>query len=255
MTADATKSSPRGWTRRDWLKAGGIAGISGVVGAAIGTEVIAPLLGPPVELNGEIRADFVYTASPTPQWWDTLVGQAVRVTDLAEWQGATAVWRGLFRDGGLIRQTGFPVLVIRVKREDTYLKVPEPFTAPPGYAFFYDDSARDLRIIVVYSRCTHLCCYTSWHALPPGTPIVSNYFAPSPTREVYGQIPIYCICHDAQYDPLVLAPTYVPWGTFSYLGASAVGGPARFGLPVVPVQSVGDVLLGGMGDPRWYAYC
>lgn len=255
MADDEAESGTRRWTRRDWLKASGIAGISGVVGAAVGTEIIAPLLAAPTPQRGELREDFVYTLYPTEQWWDGLVGQPARVTDFQEWQGANAVWRGLFRDGAYVPGNGLPVLVIRIKREDQYFRVPEEFTAPRGYEFFYDDPARDLRILVVYARCTHLCCYAGWHTLPSDYPVQSNYFESTPTREAFGQIPIYCICHDAQFDPLVLRSNYVPWGSFSYLGASPVGGPARLGLPVVPVQAVDGILFGGMGDPRWYAYC
>ena len=225
------------------------------MGAAIGSEILAPLLGPPSPTSGVLREDLVYTSFPTPQWWDPLVGQPVRVTDFAEWQGATAVWRGFFRNGGFVPHSGFPVLVIRVKRDTAYLQVPSEFSPPPGYQFFHDDPSRDLRIVVAFARCTHLCCNVGWQTLPPDYPPLNNYFAPSPTHDVFGQIPMYCPCHDAQYDPLVLVSNFVPWGSFSYLGLMAVGGPARLGLPVVPVKAIDNVLFGGMGDPRWYEYC
>lgn len=256
MADAATRVPGKEWTRRDWLKAGGLAAASGAAGLVVGTKVLAPLLGPPTQPSGEVREDFVYTQAPSSQWWDDLVGQPARVTDFGEWEGASAIWRGLFRHGAHVPGTGFPVLVIRVKRDDTHLEPPPPFLTPPtGFEFFYDDPNRDLRIVVVSARCTHLCCYTGWHTLPPEIPPLENYFRSSPTREVYGEVPIYCICHDAQFDPLVFGENWVVWGSFSYLGIQAVGGPARHGLPVVPVKAVNDVLFGGMGDPRWYAYC
>src|SRR2546430_15774389 len=85
---------PRTWTRRDWIKAGVIAGTAAGAGVVVGAEVIAPLLAPSAPTNGTIREDFVYTKFPTPQWWDDRAGQPVQPGDFQVWQGATPVWRG-----------------------------------------------------------------------------------------------------------------------------------------------------------------
>src|SRR2546430_6640923 len=66
---------PRTWTRRDWIKAGVIAGTAAGAGVVVGSEVIAPLLAPSAPTNGTIREDFVYTKFSTPQWWDDRAGQ------------------------------------------------------------------------------------------------------------------------------------------------------------------------------------
>ncbi|TLZ56653.1 MAG: hypothetical protein E6K15_05015 [Methanobacteriota archaeon] len=251
---------PRTWTRRDWIKAGVIAGTAAGAGVVVGTEVIAPLLAPPAPTNGTIREDFVYTKFPTPQWWDDRAGQPVQPGDFQVWQGATAVWRGLFRDGTYVEHTGFPVLLIRIIRENTYFRPPDPapYPIPSGYNLYYDDPSRDLRIVVLFDRCTHLCCYPGWHIadgsiVPPRD--YGTYGAAPPTWTVYGQDPVWCLCHDAQYDPLLLTADVNPINGVPFVGARIVHGPGKFSLPVVPVRPINNVLYGGMPDPRWYTYC
>src|SRR2546430_17143815 len=98
---------PRTWTRRDWIKAGVIAGTAAGAGVVVGTEGIAPLLAPPAPTNGTIREDFGYTKFPTPQWRDDRAGQPAQPGDFQVWQGATAACRGAFLDGTDVETTGF----------------------------------------------------------------------------------------------------------------------------------------------------
>jgi Rieske Fe-S protein len=250
-------SAPPGkWTRRDWIKAGVIGGAAAGAGALAGVELIAPLLAPPAQPRGTIREDLVYTLFPSPQWWDSLAGKQVRVDDFQEWQGATAVWRGLFRDEAYVGGTGFPVLVIRIVRADTYFHPPDPraYPVPPGYSLYYDDPAKNVRIVVLFDRCTHLCCYPGWHSVT-GVPIPRNYDSPPPTWTAYGQDPVWCVCHDAQYDPILLTDDVNPNTGVRFVGAKIVHGPGKFSLPVVPVRAIDGVLHGGMPDSRWYSYC
>ena len=81
------------------------------------------------------------------------------------------------------------------------------------------------------------------------------YRIPPPTYSVYGQDPIFCICHGSQYDPLLLTTNVHPRNGVPYLGATHVHGPTQRALPIVPVRVDGEVLVGGMPDPRWYDYC
>lgn len=259
MSEGRTPSEARRWTRRDWLRAGAIAGIAGVAGAAAGAELIAPLLAPPTPATGELRDDFVYTKFSSSQWWDNLVGQPARVTDFQEWQGASAVWRGLFREGNWVPGTGLPVLIIRIIRDDTYFHPPDsaPYGLPPDYSLYYDDLARNLRVVVLYDRCTHLCCYPGWHVVtnPPPLRDYAAYGTAPPTYLAYNQDPVYCVCHGAQYDPLLLTADVNPKNGAPFVGARIVHGPGAFALPVIPVRGVDDVLYGSMSDPRWYAFC
>jgi len=230
------------------------------VGLAVGGAGTAAALG--LALRPSLRATLRrvgadvlrYTRFPTDQWWNGREGQPIFVTDFAEWQGATGVWRGLMEEGKIVPGTGLPVLVVRVKRDDSVFSVPTGIDPPTGFQFYYDDPARDIRIVVMYDRCAHLCCYPGWQVVqdpPPGR----DYTGPVPTFEIFGLDPIYCVCHGSQYDPLVLVRNVNPRNGVEYVGPARVHGPSTRAIPVVPVRTDGDVLIGGMPDPRWYDYC
>ncbi len=246
-----------GLTRREWLRLS-VAASAGVAVGALGAYEFTRLLGPPTTVEGEIRDTLYYTRSPdpqNPQWWDALAGEEVRVTDFGEWQGATALWRALVVAEQPVPNTGLPVLVIRVKRDDSAFSAPPPgdVALPPGFSLYYDDPARDIRIVVVYSRCTHPCCSSSWHISP--VPSIDRNYIVKPRTSLFNEDPIYCACHGAQFDPMALVSAVHPNGT-RYVGAQRVHGPASRALPVVPVRANAYVLVGGMADPRWYAsYC
>ena len=233
-------------------------GASAGAGALTGIALSPTLFGPPSEVEGEIRESLVYTPwADVTTWWSPHVGQEIRVTDFGEWQGASAVWRGLFREGVWVRGTGYPVLVIRVKREDEFFRAPTDVTLPPTYSLYYDDPARDIRIVALFNRCTHLCCSSSWHIFTDPAPLrdYATYGADPPTWTQFGQDPVYCICHGAQYDPLLLVHDINPTNDVGFIGAQVVHGPATFAMPVIPLRAVNDVLYGGMADPRWYDFC
>lgn len=149
-------------TRREWFRSVGLAGAAVAAGAAasgVAVYALRTLLGPPARPSGRISQVFVYTKYPTSQWWDALAGEPVRVTDFGLWQGATAVWRGLFEDGTYVPGTGLPALVIRVPRDNTHFRAPTfPLPDLPGFQLYYDDPLRDVRLVAVFDRCVHLCC-------------------------------------------------------------------------------------------------
>lgn len=249
----------KGWTRREWVKLAMAAGTVGTV-AGVGGLVSGQLLPPPIQREGEVREALTYTKFPTPQWWNAKDGKPVQTADFEEWQGATAVWRGVFQEGGWVPGTGFPAIVIRIMRDDTYFKAPDPKTVAPlpeGFNFYYDNGV-DTRIVVLFDRCVHLCCSPGWHVVtnpPPGRDY-GTYGANPPTWEVFNEDPVYCICHGSQYDPMLLVTDVNPQaGSVPYPGAKMVHGPATRALPLIPVKSEGGNLVGGMADPRWYVYC
>src|SRR5512137_427783 len=102
----------RRWTRREWVKLSMTLGTVGALGG-LGGLVSGQLLPPPIQTSGEVREGLFYTKFPTPQWWNSKDGTAVKASDFQEWQGATAVWRGLYQNNLLLPGTGFPCIVIR----------------------------------------------------------------------------------------------------------------------------------------------
>lgn len=249
----------RQWTRREWVKLSMTLGTVGALGG-LGGLVSGQLLPPPIQLSGEVREGLYYTRFPTPQWWNSKDGTPVKVADFQEWQGATAVWKGVYQNDRLLPGTGFPCIVIRVKRDAPEFSFPDQATLsangirppPTGFEYFYDDKASNTRIIVFFDRCVHLCCYPGWHVIPNPA---RDYIVPPPTYQVYREDPIYCICHGSQYDPLLLTVNFNPHSNVNYIGATRVHGPAPRALVVIPVKNNGGALVGGMPDPKWYVYC
>ncbi len=251
--------TPKGLTRREWVRMG-LAATAFAAGAAVtggGALVLHELLPPPAVQNLTVPDSLIYTRFPSTQWWNDKADTPVKVTDFTLWSGATAVWHGVVDEtGALLPGTGYPLLVIRVPRVDTYyaLPNPSPWSLPSGFRLFYDDPARDLRLVAGLDRCTHLCCYPGWHVVtnpPPGR----DYLVPPPTFDVYGLDPIYCICHGTQYDPLVLIEDTNPHNGVRFPGMELVHTPGVFAMPLLPLRAVDDVLTGAMADARWYEYC
>ncbi len=253
-------SSKRPLTRREWIETGIVVGAAAAATAVEGWAVLRlaqTILPAPKPINGIVEDRLVYTRFPTDQWWNPKAGTAVRVTDFAEWQGASAVWRGLFRaDGTYVPGTGFPALVIRVVRDDAYFRSPDPspYGLPAGFNLFFDDPLRNIRIVALFDRCTHLCCYPGWHVVSDPPP-PRDYTVSPPTYDVYRQDPVYCVCHDSQFDPLLLVADVNPLNNVGFVGAQVVHPPARYSMPVIPIRAVSDELRGGMADPAWYMYC
>lgn len=264
MRTAAPSPPPEGATRRQWIRNGLLfagAAAAGAAASGVSAATLDYLFPPPtfspggVPYGGVIDA-LVYTSFPAAEWWNDRANQPVKVTDFAPWQGATAVWRGLFQNGKWMAGTGYPVLVIRVPRDDTYYSLPTspPWTLPAGSALYYDDPGRDIRIVVGFDRCTHLCCYPGWHVVTNPAPS-RDYLVPPPTYTVYGQDPVYCICHGTQYDPLLLLQDTNPYNGVPFPGMELVHTPGTFAMPLVPVAVTDDTLYGAMADTRWYVYC
>jgi len=274
------EETEKGWTRREWVKLGMTAGAIGTIGG-LGGLVTGQILPPPYKFTGEIRETIHYTKFPTRQWWNARAGTPVRAGDFQEWQGATGVWKGLFQDGTYVPGTGLPCLIIRVKREtgpNPFFSVPPDDQLPANFkqlqatdsAFnlYFDDETLDpgnggTRIVVLFDRCVHLCCYPGWHVVDNPPPDYSNYLVPAPTHTVYGKDPIYCVCHGSQYDPMLLVVNVNNKNGEPYVGAERVHGPAPRALAVIPLKRQGVNLVGGMPldpgsglpDPSWYVYC
>lgn len=259
VTEGSAEARAPGMTRRRWVQIG-LATAAFAAGAAASggaATVLRTLLPPPTMPTQQVRNALVYTAYPSAQWWNSKANAQVKVTDFGLWTGATAVWRGLFdSNGSFVPGTGYPILIVRVPRVDTYYALPNPlpWNLPAGFGLFYDDPSRDIRIVAGLDRCTHLCCFPGWHVVtnpPPGR----DYVVPSPTYSVYAEDPIYCICHGTQYDPLVLVADTNPHNGVLFPGLQLVHTPGTFALPLLPLRAVGDVLEGSLPDPSWFVYC
>ena len=265
--ADEDPPADRG--RRRFLQATLVAGAAAVVGTTVASA--KSLIPPPFTFTGTIENTFRYGLPENPSNWvvqRNLVGQVARVTDFHLWDGAAFIWRQAYDEGGrAILTTGFPALIICV--DDRLLRAPPAFDP---YVIRRQVDGVPAALVALFDRCVHLCCKPGWHFYPVPNEL-HNYTVEPRTFQATDpatgtpkpQDPIWCQCHNSQYDPVTLvenahppsnkAPAYTP-----YIGAQFVHGPATRALPCIPLKLAGTTLEGTYeppeGHPEWYTvYC
>ncbi len=225
-----------GMDRRGFIKAAVSAGAVGLAGALVASG--KTLLPPPIEPPGTVFEGFVYAQGGTrnPFGFDRLAGQPARPEHFSEtWSGAAAVWRPLFDEGNnQIPSTGFPVLLIKID--------PTLFLRPPEWT--KDHFLATEGIVAMWDRCVHFCCPPQWHTavLPPAYQEYEASRVPRTLSEA-GQDPIWCLCHNSQYDPLTFVWDVHPNGTI-YVGANMAHGPATRALAAVSIATRGGQIVG-----------
>lgn len=226
------------------------------VGAIAGLGVSAgSLLPPPVTPKGEIRDTFQVSKVPKPQWWDQYVGRPANVDMFQNvWDGLTAVWRGVYDEdtGELLLNTGMLAIIIRVPKENFTIEEPSVYEPRDGFELAVQHPDGDSVLVAIFDRCIHLCCTPGWHVIPNPP---RDYVEPTKTHEIYGEDPIYCVCHGSQYDPLDLVNDVHPKSDARYVGSRRVHLPADRALPSIPIKVEGKNLIGGYLNPEWYVYC
>jgi len=173
--------------------------------------------------------------------------------------GAQGVWSGL------------PVNVIYVPHEENknLALIPDKprFQYTDGYDLGgkYVGSGREVEddptygvlsihdnMIIIFSRCTHLCCIPGWQL------VTNNYtndnWASGGTDE--GGNKLFCICHSSRFDPTAIEKNSMGRGVpFDYIGVKRAGGPAPNGMPLIPFTLNGDLIEALPDFKDWYAYC
>jgi Rieske Fe-S protein len=235
MARDDRFPDEKGMDRRTFIKAGVGAGAVALAGTLVasGKSIIPPV----PSLEGEVNEGFIFAKgdTPNPFGFDAFAGQEAKAEHFTEpWMGAAALWRALFDpDGNQLPGTGFPVLLIRTD--------PELFRRPAEWTT--DDYVPDLALVAIWDRCVHLCCFPQWHleSIPPA---YQDYEASRvPRTFLAGQDPIWCRCHNSQYDPVTFVWDIHPNGTL-YIGANFSHGPATRGLPAISMTESGGRLVG-----------
>ena len=160
--------------------------------------------------------------------------------------------------------TGFPALIICV--DASLLQVPKEFES---YVVRADVGGIPAAFVGLYARCVHFCCKPGWHSSPVPTTLHDYVAEPRTllaTDPVTGapkpEDPIWCQCHNSQYDPVtVVHSIHPPPANVAYIGARFVHGPASRALPCIPLKLTGTTIQGlyeptAGGHPDWYsAYC
>jgi len=110
-------------------------------------------------------------------------------------------------------------------------------------------------MIIVFSRCPHLCCIPGWQ-------LVSNDFTNDnwlPGGTDSGGSKSFCICHSSRYDHTVIekntARNRSNGQEFDFIGVKKTGGPAPYGMPLIPFKVNGDIIEALPDFKDWYTFC
>ena len=254
--------------RRQFLRYG-FNTAAGVLTASLGVLGFASILLPPGGGGGgDLAVKFWAKGREDSAWYGAQHLQSMTKSSFVaeaaasstKTAGASGVWNGV------------PVVVMYVEHSK-YAGTPDAngkarFQFTEGidetgkYVGHFDDLAEaDLRLmpsedlVMVFGRCTHLCCIPGWQ-------LVSNSYTEdswTPGGGDDGGTKLFCICHSSRFDPTVLEMNTnrnrSNGATFNYAGIRRSGGPAPVGLPIIPIQLNGDVLEGLTDYVDWYTYC
>ena len=110
-------------------------------------------------------------------------------------------------------------------------------------------------LIVIFSRCPHLCCIPGWQ-------LVQNSFTEqqwTPGAVDSGGSKLFCICHSSRFDPTAIEKNRnrnrSTGAEFDFIGIRRTGGPTPVGLPLIPWVLTGDSIEALPDFKDWYTYC
>ena len=110
-------------------------------------------------------------------------------------------------------------------------------------------------LIVIFSRCPHLCCIPGWQ-------LVQNDFTNdqwTPGAVDAGGNKLFCICHSSRFDPTAIeknrSRNRSTGAEFDFFGIRRTGGPAPVGLPLIPWVITGDTIEALPDFKDWYTFC
>ena len=110
-------------------------------------------------------------------------------------------------------------------------------------------------LIMIFSRCTHLCCIPGWQLV--SNPQTDDNWTPGGGDD--GGSKMFCICHSSRFDPTAIEvnrnANRSTGASFDYLGIRRAGGPAPVGLPIIPIIMNGDTIEASSDYTGWLTYC
>ena len=268
VEGDSLAGTTTSVNRRQFLRYG-FNTAAGVLTASLGILGFASILLPPGATGGgDLAVQFWAKGREDEAWYGAKHLQPMTKTDFKNeaalsstgTSGASGVWNGV------------PVVVMYVEHSKNAgtieskgkarFQFTEGIDETGKYVGHFEDLAEaDPRLmpsedlVMVFGRCTHLCCIPGWQ-------LVSNSFTEdswTPGGGDDGGTKLFCICHSSRFDPTVLEMNTnrnrSNGATFQYAGIRRSGGPAPVGLPIIPIQLNGDNIEGLPDYVDWYTYC
>lgn len=254
--------------RRQFLRYGFNAA-GGVLAISLGTLGFASLLMPGGGgSGGDSAVKYWAKGREDLAWYGSMHLQEMQKSHFVEeaaksntgMAGAQGVWNGLPVNVTLVpnsANSGTPMVDDKPR-----FQLMEGYDSTGKYIGHFEDLAEmDPRIfpnddiVMVFSRCTHLCCIPGWQ-------LVENNF----TEDKWtsggtddGGCKMFCICHSSRFDPTALEANSnrnrANGTQFTYAGIRRAGGPAPVGLPIIPVAINGDLIEGIPDYIDWLTYC
>ena len=266
--ADAVGGGATSINRRQFLRYG-FNTAAGVLTASLGMLGFAAILLPPGGGGGgDLAVQFWAKGREDEAWYGAKHLQPMTKADFeAEaaasstgTAGAAGVWNGV------------PVVVTYVEdskwqgspmdNNKARFQMMEGYDESGKYIGHFEDMvAVDNRIypsddiIMVFGRCTHLCCIPGWQLV--SNSYTDDTWTPGGTDD--GGTKLFCICHSSRFDTTALEMNTnrnrSNGATFTYAGVRKSGGPAPVGLPLIPVELNNDVIEGITDYVDWLTYC
>ena len=240
----------------------------GVLAASLGALGFASILMPPSGSGGgDAAVKFWAKGREDEAWYGSLhlqamtksVFEAEAANSNVGMAGAQGVWSGM------------PVNVVYVPHEENknsaaatnkprfqYLDGYSSGGKYVGSGFEVDEKAEYSalsihdNLVIVFSRCPHLCCIPGWQLV--ANDYTNDSWEAGGTES--GGNKLFCICHSSRFDPTAIEKNSMGRGTpFNYIGIKKVGGPSPNGMPLVPFVLNGDMIEALPDFVDWYAYC
>ncbi|MEC9457647.1 MAG: hypothetical protein VYD27_01580 [Candidatus Thermoplasmatota archaeon] len=238
--------------------------------ASLGSVGFASFLMGQASSGGSDQSILFYVPKGSDVWYGNMDKQPMTMQAFRDEAANSAT--GMSAAAGL--WSGLPIIAVYVPHEENKnkpLNENEPrfqlmdgFTASgayvgSGYEIDEKEEYASLSIhdnmIIIFSRCPHLCCIPGWQ-------LVSNDFTADnwlPGGTDSGGNKLFCICHSSRYDPTVIekntARNRANGQDFDFIGVKRTGGPAPYGMPLIPFVLNGDNIEALPDFKDWYTFC
>jgi len=110
-------------------------------------------------------------------------------------------------------------------------------------------------MIIVFARCPHLCCIPGWQLV--NNDFTADSWLPGGTDTSGNKS--FCICHSSRYDHTVIekntARNRSNGQEFDFIGVKKTGGPAPYGMPLIPFTVNGGTIEALPDFMDWYTFC
>jgi len=268
--SQGSKESSGSIDRREFMRLSLNTAAGLITMASLGSVGFASFLMGQEESGSSDSAIIFYAPKGADVWYSSMDKQPMTVQSFVD--EALDSQTGMSAAAGL--WSGLPVIATYVPHQENLekpLSKDEPrfqfldgYTASGEYVgsgFEIDEkeeySALSIHdnMIIIFARCPHLCCIPGWQLV--NNDFTTDNWLPGGTDS--GGNKLFCICHSSRYDPTVIeknrARNRASGEEFDFIGVRKTGGPAPYGMPLIPFVVNGDIIEALPDFKDWYTFC